>query len=109
MLEKIESGFDFRPAELMGVLQSALNGRFSGISMPRNEVPGRFHKLNRYFKGVGDPYATTELDEITVRQTFLPQPYCSVRVARDRDEQTIWDLQVERTAQAVDLRLTGQG
>jgi hypothetical protein len=35
-------------------------------------VPGQFHKLNRYFKGVGDPYATTELNEITVaKRLFL--------------------------------------
>ena len=71
MLEKIESGFDFRPAEFMGVLQAALNGRFSGISMPRKGAPGHFHKLNRYFKGVGDPYATTELNEITVAKRFF--------------------------------------
>jgi hypothetical protein len=70
MLEKIESGFDFRQAELMGVLQSALNGRFSGTQMPRQEVPGHFYKLNRYFKGVGDPYATTELNEIAGPKRF---------------------------------------
>jgi hypothetical protein len=39
---------------------------------PRKGVPGQFHKLNRYFKGVGDPYATTELNEITVaKRLFL--------------------------------------
>ena len=71
MLEKIESGIDFRPAELMGVLQSALNGRFCGMSMPRNEVPGHFYRLNRYFKGVGDPYAATELKEIAGPERFF--------------------------------------
>jgi hypothetical protein len=39
MLEKIESGFDFRPAELMGVLQSALNCQFSGISIRARGCP----------------------------------------------------------------------
>lgn len=71
MLAQVESGVDFRQAELLGIVQAALAGRMITVSAPLpNNQPGFIADLNRRYKGAKSRFAESELVMVTRSMRF---------------------------------------
>jgi hypothetical protein len=72
MLERINSGIDFRQAELLDVLQASASGRFVGTFSPATEgvEKGAFLRLNRRVKGLDSHFDRSALQHIDAPTRF---------------------------------------
>ena len=66
MLGRIESGIDFRQAELLDVLQSVVASRFLAVGNPDTQAvrKGSFVRINRRLKGLDSRFAADALRRI---------------------------------------------
>jgi glycosyl transferase family 2 len=72
MLERIETGVDFRQSELLDVIQAIAAGRFIGVAAPRAEgiEKGWFVRANRKAKGLDSRFEPSALKPIEAPTRF---------------------------------------
>jgi hypothetical protein len=72
MLQRIESGKDFRQSELIAVLQSVVAGRFLWVASPPTAgiEPGSFARRNRRSKGLDSRFDPGELRRVEQTMRF---------------------------------------
>jgi len=71
MLARVESGVDFRPAELLNVVQSAVAGRMIKVGLAtRSGGKGFIFERNRKYKGAQSRFSETELATVSRPMRF---------------------------------------
>jgi glycosyltransferase involved in cell wall biosynthesis len=110
ILNRIESGKDFRQGELLGVLQAACAGTFFRVMMPIAGSAGEYHNRNRIFKGMNnasDMARAEHLDRATrffLDNQFAPFEWHSTEV-HDRFGSFRWSGPLSKSSVDLPVRL----